>query len=163
MKINIIGGTGLTSCLSVRLGEVTKYINENKQFPSFIDSTYSLKESVVKANHKNEIDIFMKSFTGSPFERDQKISQLFKEDYTAIRPSLQILIDHIDYVAKLIGADHVGLGSDFDGITNVPTDMEDVTKFPNITRELLKRGYSKSDIKKILGENFLRVFEEVCG
>jgi len=54
--------------------------------------------------------------------------------------------------------DHVGVGSDFDGISVTPLDMEDVTFLPNITRELIRRGYTQSAIKKILGENFLRVF-----
>jgi membrane dipeptidase len=84
---------------------------------------------------------------------------LLKDEYRKIRPPLTKLIDHIDYVVKLIGVDHVGLGSDFDGISSTPLDMDDVSCFPNITRELLKRGYPEGDIKKILGENFLRVLE----
>ena len=74
---------------------------------------------------------------------------------------MRTLIDHFDYIAKLIGADHVGIGSDFDGIFVLPKDMDDVTFLPNITRELLNRGYSEKDVKKILGENFLRVLREV--
>ena len=69
-----------------------------------------------------------------------------------------MLIEHIDYGAKLVGVDHVGIGSDFDGISVTPLDMDDVTYLPNVIRELLKRGYSASDINGILGENFLRVF-----
>jgi membrane dipeptidase len=70
---------------------------------------------------------------------------------------LSVLIDHIDHIAKVAGIDHVGLGSDFDGAPAFPKNMEDISKLPNITFELMKRGYSDADIKKVLGENFLRV------
>ncbi|MBV9624627.1 MAG: membrane dipeptidase, partial [Acidobacteria bacterium] len=69
----------------------------------------------------------------------------------------------IDHAVKLAGIDHVGIGSDFDGITSVPQGLEDVSKVPNLTSALLKRGYSEGDIKKIMGANFLRVIEEVIG
>jgi len=79
------------------------------------------------------------------------------------RSPLSILIDHIDHAAKVAGIDHVGLGSDFDGVpfTALPEGMEDISKLPNITYELMKRGYSDGDIRKVLGENFLRVMAEV--
>ena len=67
------------------------------------------------------------------------------------------LVDHIDHVVKLVGIDHVGLGSDYDGITYGPVQMPDVSGFPYVTQELLNRGYIVADIQKILGQNFLRV------
>ena len=70
------------------------------------------------------------------------------------------IIEHIDHAVKLVGADHVGLGSDFDG-ANMPYGMEDATMIPKITEALLQKGYSESDIRKILGENTLRVMSEV--
>jgi membrane dipeptidase len=70
------------------------------------------------------------------------------------------IIEHIDHTVKIVGAEHVGLGSDFDG-ANMPYGMEDATKLPRITEALLKKGYSEGDIKKILGENTLRVMVEV--
>jgi membrane dipeptidase len=70
------------------------------------------------------------------------------------------LVDHIDHLVKVAGIDHVGLGSDYDGITYGPEQMPDVSGFPYITQELLNRGYSTPDIKKILGENFIRVLSE---
>ncbi len=70
------------------------------------------------------------------------------------------IIEHIDHAVKVAGADHVGLGSDFDG-AGMPYGMEDVSHLPRITEALLKRGYSEADIRKILGENTLRVMEEV--
>ncbi len=74
---------------------------------------------------------------------------------------LSVLIDHFDHVAKVAGIDHVGIGSDFDGVTGLPTGMEDISKLPAITFELMKRGYSDADIKKVLGENLLRVMARV--
>jgi len=73
---------------------------------------------------------------------------------------LSKLIDHIDHIAKVAGIDHVGLGPDFDGANDFPEGARDVSMYPNITYELLKRGYSEPDIRKILGENFLRVFAQ---
>jgi membrane dipeptidase len=73
------------------------------------------------------------------------------------------VVDHIDYIKNLVGIDHVALGSDFDGISSMITGLEDVSKFPNLTLELLRRGYSRSDIEKILSANVMRVFTEVCG
>lgn len=70
------------------------------------------------------------------------------------------IIEHIDHAVKLVGADHVGLGSDFDGAM-MPFSMEDATKLPQITEALLKKGYSEGDVRKILGENTLRVMAEV--
>jgi membrane dipeptidase len=70
------------------------------------------------------------------------------------------IIEHIDHAVKVAGVDHVGLGSDFDG-ANMPYGMEDATKLPKITDALLKKGYSEGDVKKILGENTLRVMTEV--
>jgi len=70
------------------------------------------------------------------------------------------IIDHIDHAVKLVGADHVGLGSDFDG-ANMPFGMESAADLPKITDALLKKGYSEADIRKILGENTLRVMEQV--
>jgi membrane dipeptidase len=72
------------------------------------------------------------------------------------------IIEHIDHAVKVAGVDHVGLGSDFDG-ANMPYGMEDATKLPKITEALLQKGYSEGDVKKILGENTLRVMSEVEG
>jgi membrane dipeptidase len=77
--------------------------------------------------------------------------------------TLERVLDHIDHVVKVAGVEHVGLGSDFDGIEDVPKGLEDVTKMPYITEGLLRRKYSENDILKILGENFLRVFRKIMG
>src|ERR1041385_59885 len=70
------------------------------------------------------------------------------------------LIDHIDHIVKVAGIDHVGIGADFDGANDMPEGAQDVSMLPNITYELLKRGYSEPDIRKILGENLLRVMAQ---
>jgi len=72
-------------------------------------------------------------------------------------------VAHIDHAVKVAGVDHVGIGSDWDGIEKVPVGLEDVSKMPAVTAALLKRGYSEQDIKKIMGGNFLRVMREVIG
>lgn len=78
------------------------------------------------------------------------------------RPPLKSLIDHIDHIAKVAGVDHVGLGSDFDGVSGAtPQGIDSAADLPRITEALLDRGYSAEDIKKILGGNLMRVFREV--
>jgi membrane dipeptidase len=78
------------------------------------------------------------------------------------RPPLKMLIDHIDHIAKVAGVAHVGLGSDFDGVSGAtPQGLDSAADLPKITQALLDRGYSAEDIKKILGGNLLRVFAEV--
>ena len=92
--------------------------------------------------------------TGDQVVRDfMQAGKLPKVDWT-------VIVDHIDHAVKIAGADHVGLGSDFDGAV-MPLGMQDVTHNPQITDALLKKGYSESDIRKILGENTLRVLTEV--
>jgi membrane dipeptidase len=73
------------------------------------------------------------------------------------RATLSQVADHIDHVRKVAGIDHIGLGGDFDGITTVIQGLEDVSTYPNLTAELLRRGYTEQDVKKILGQNILRV------
>ena len=78
------------------------------------------------------------------------------------RPPFTVLIDHIDHIAKVAGVDHVGLGSDFDGVSGAtPAGMDSAADLPKITQALLDRGYSAEDIRKILGGNVMRVFKEV--
>ena len=80
---------------------------------------------------------------------------------TAVRASLDDVVAHIDHVVKLAGVDHVGLGSDFDGVECTPIGLDDTSKFPNLTRALLEKGYSAKDIRKIYGGNTLRLMRDV--
>lgn len=77
--------------------------------------------------------------------------------------TVERVVDHIDHIVELVGPDHVGLGSDFDGIRETPEGLEDVSMMSNITKELVRREYPEDDIRKILGENHLRVLREVVG
>ncbi len=84
----------------------------------------------------------------------------FRLELEKVRPTLADMVDHIDYIVKLVGDDYVGIGSDYDGVSSLPVGLEDVTTYPKITEELLKRGYTRKSIKKILGGNMLRVMKK---
>jgi membrane dipeptidase len=98
------------------------------------------------------------------FQENQKRQGLSAEERAKLPPpprvSWEKIIEHIDHAVKLVGATHVGLGSDFDG-TSVPDGMEDCSKLPKITEALLRKGYSETDVKNILGGNILRLMEKV--
>jgi membrane dipeptidase len=83
-----------------------------------------------------------------------------RKGQTAPRATLSQVADHIDHIRKVAGIDHIGLGGDFDGITDVVQGLEDVSKYPDLTAELLRRGYSDADVKKIIGQNVLRVMRQ---
>jgi membrane dipeptidase len=84
----------------------------------------------------------------------------WSEEHPVPRGTVGDLVDHIDHIVRVAGVDHVGLGSDFDGISVSPVGLEDVSKFPAITEELVRRGYGQEEIRKILGDNVLRVMAE---
>jgi membrane dipeptidase len=85
------------------------------------------------------------------------------EAHTKVAATVEDVFAHIDHAVKIAGIDHVGIGSDFDGITGPPNGLEDVSKMPNLIAALIKHGYSDADIKKIFGENYLRVIRIVTG
>jgi len=78
------------------------------------------------------------------------------------RPSVKKVVDHIEHMVNLVGTDYVGIGSDYDGMLMPPSGLVDCSGMPNLTKELVSRGYNETDIKKILGGNFMRVFKSVC-
>lgn len=86
--------------------------------------------------------------------------EVWKKENPLPRGNLKIVVDHIEHIIKVAGINHVGLGSDYDGISSTPIGLEDVSKYPSITQELLNRGYKKDAIIKILGGNVLRVMEK---
>lgn len=126
-------------------------------YAGFIDSTYDRKSQLLRRKYRPEIDSLIAKGSQPDYARFI-VMEKHKDEIDAMRPPLSLMIDHIDYIVKLVGIEHVGLGSDFDGIEAGPKELNGVEDFPLITKELLERGYSKNDIKKILGENFLRVF-----
>jgi len=95
-----------------------------------------------------------------PYDEIEKLQRQYGDRIP--RPPLSVLIDHIDHIAKVAGVDHVGLGSDFDGISGqLPQGIDSAADLPKITEALMARGYSAEDCRKILGGNLLRVFREV--
>lgn len=90
----------------------------------------------------------------------EKAMEAWFKSYKIPRGTIGDVANHIDHIAKVAGIDHVGIGSDFDGITAWPVGLEDVSSYPRLTEELLNRGYSEADVHKILGGNALRAFRE---
>lgn len=94
------------------------------------------------------------------------IGIVFYTSFISSAPRSSVTIDtvvkHIDYIKNLVGIDHIAVGSDYDGGITTPVGLEDVSKLGNLTMALLRKGYSSADVRKILGENYLRVFEAVC-
>ena len=80
-----------------------------------------------------------------------------------VAATVEDVANHIDHAVKVAGIDHVGIGSDFDGVSGPPNGLDDVSKMPALIEVLLERGYAEHDVKKILGENYLRVIREVTG
>jgi membrane dipeptidase len=127
-------------------------------YSAFLDSNYNKYLEAFLKLHQNESD----SLAALHFSEHQIIAFLTKsynKEFEQMRPPLSLLLDHIDYIVKLVGVDYVGLGSDFDGIESAPKGLDGVEGLPLITEGLIKRGYSEKDVKKILGGNFLRVFK----
>lgn len=131
-------------------------------YSGFVDSTYGHKEGRFLRAHRAELDSLEKIYHDADLAKI-RLNVIHKEESDQIRPPLSLLIKHIDYIAKLIGVDHVGIGSDFDGAESYPLGMDDVSDYPKITEELVKLHYSQADIDKILGGNFLRVLKANTG
>ena len=126
-------------------------------YSGFLDSTYDRRRAEFTRSHRREIDS-LQALKWPEYEIDAWFNKTYPSEWKQLRAPLSLVIDHIDHIVKLIGVDHVGLGSDFDGISSPPQQLDDVSTFPIITRELRKRGYSKKDVRKILGGNFMRLW-----
>jgi membrane dipeptidase len=126
-------------------------------FSGFVDSNFSKKDMAFRKAHSAEID----SLLATGIQREYAftmISDKYKTESEAIKPTIEQLMQHFDHIVKLIGINHVGIGSDFDGINSAPQGLSTVLDYPNFTKALIARGYSNKDIKKVLGGNFLRVY-----
>ncbi len=128
--------------------------------------SYFLDQKVVDASKTNmaairpEYDRLKAEYTGDPKKRDEAIEKLL-DTLPRQRTSWTRGVDHIEHVIRVVGPDAVGLGTDFDGIEDPPEGLEDISKLPKITEELLRRGHSEATVRKVLGENFLRFFGQV--
>ena len=127
-------------------------------YSGFIDSTAQNKEIKFALKHAKELESLMKSGMIKEYALTE-LSQKYYDEVQSIRPPLSALLDHLDYIVKLAGVDHVGIGSDFDGINSSPKELDDITNYELITKALIEKGYSKKDIYKILGGNILRVLK----
>jgi len=119
-------------------------------------------DSITNANQEL-IESLREAYKDDYGQFRRALAPLYKDKLAEIKVDVSTVVDHIDYIVKLVGADYVGLGSDFDGVHGLPEGLTDCSMMPNITKELVKRGYSTKDIDKILGGNFMRVFKKVCG
>ena len=126
--------------------------------PGFIDPSFETKETAFLKKYSAEMDSLMKSGMQDYYAMDY-LYKKYETETNPMRPPLSMLIDHIEYIIKLVGVDYVGLGSDFDGINLTPQQLDDVTTYPLITKALVEKGYSKKDMNKILGGNILRVLK----
>jgi membrane dipeptidase len=126
-------------------------------YSAFVDSSYSKKSAAFYKEHKKEIDAMVAKGMQKEYVLTT-IANKYKVQSEAIKPDLEVLMKHFDHIVKLIGIDHVGLGSDFDGIDSAPKQLKTVLDYPEFTKALIKRGYKDADIAKVLGGNFLRVY-----
>jgi membrane dipeptidase len=133
-------------------------------YPEHIEPGWSEKKKRVDAEIAPLVQRASEQQPGDVAQKKLARDRVRSEEYSKRLPAVSVsrIADHIDHIVKLVGVDHVGIGSDFDGVQAVPADMKSVADLPNLTRELLKRGYSEADIDKILGGNMLRVMEEVA-
>ena len=126
----------------------------------FVDAKTVAPQSAARdARLKAQQDAIDAKYKNDPERRAEESDKLEAANPLPPLP-ISKLIDHIGHIVKVAGIDHVGIGADFDGANDMPQGAQDVSMLPNITYELLKRGYSERDIRKILGENFLRVLAE---
>src|SRR6266542_4414806 len=132
----------------VQVNFYSLFVDQKTVAPQSDERNQRLKAQQAALNEKYKDDPERLSEEGDKLEAANPLPPL----------PLSKLIDHIDHIVKIAGIDHVGLGADFDGANDFPEGARDVSMLPNITYELLKRGYSEQDVRKILGENFLRVY-----
>lgn len=131
-------------------------------YPVFLDSDFASRLSSSGIAERGES--IEAEFIADPanIEKRQAWNAVQRELLALERPSYKLIADHIDHVVSLVGVDHVGIGSDYDGIEITPDGMEDVSMMPKLFDELRSRGYSEEDLTKIAGGNFFRVLEQAA-
>ena len=143
--------------------------------PPFVSERLRVESENLRNQMWEEMEDLERMGRRSPSGHFDKSNEFIKQESIKIQKKYRVIIsdleqatlsdtvDHIDHMVKVAGIDYVGLGSDFDGIANGPVGLEDCTKFPSITEELMRRGYADGDIQKILGLNTMRVMEANIG
>ena len=133
-------------------------------YPEHIEPGYAAKKKKLDAEIASMVQRASDEEKGDVAHKKLARDRVRQREYLNRLPPVTVarIADHIDHIVKLVGIDHVGIGSDFDGVQVVPADLKSIADLPNLTAELLRRGYSESDIDKILGGNMLRVMEEVA-
>tara|TARA_B100000214_G_scaffold373856_1_gene355129 strand:+ start:691 stop:1872 length:1182 start_codon:yes stop_codon:yes gene_type:complete len=130
-------------------------------YPGYIDSTFENKARNIRQLNSSSLDSISKLYKQDSDSHWYKTNEILAPHLQKVAPGIDVVVKHIDYIVDLIGIDHVGIGGDWDGVEILPSGIEHIGKMPLLTKKLLNRGYSISDLKKILGGNFKRVFKEV--
>ena len=129
-------------------------------YPSFLDARTNQEENERSAKLKPQIDAINEQLKGDQAAIDEAIRKLKDANPIYMAPYTRI-VDHIDYIKKIAGIDHVGIGSDFDGVPMLPAGMNGAEDVPLVTYEMLRRGYSETEIRQVLGENLLRAMSQM--
>jgi membrane dipeptidase len=132
-------------------------------YPEHLEPGWSEKKKNVDAEIASEVQRASEEEKGDVAHKKLARDRVRRKEYAKKLPPVSVsrLVDHIDHIVQLVGVDHVGIGSDFDGVQSTLSDLSTVADLPNLTSELLRRGYTADDVDKILGGNILRVMEEV--
>jgi len=133
------------------------YLSPGNEWFNIGDSLSDVYHELIDSAHKLYPNDYHKRK-----EMLKPVWDILKVETEKLGINVHTVVDHIDYIVKLVGPEYVGFGSDFDGVGSLPDSLDDCSMMPNITKELVARGYSTDDIKKILGGNFMRIFKEVC-
>lgn len=148
-KGGLIGVTFVYFILSAELNRLSADLR--KKYP---DEIKKISELFVSTMPEEELQVELSKHASFINE--------FESGLNSERPTVKTVVDHIEYIINLGGIDCVAIGSDFDGMSMPPVGLEDCSKMPNILKELQSRGHNESDIEKIMGGNFMRVFKDVC-
>ena len=132
-------------------------------YPEHLEPCWSQKKKQVDAEIATMVQDASAAEPGDAVHKKLARDRVRQREYVRRLPPVNVarIVDHIDHIVKLVGVDHVGIGSDFDGVQITTSDLATVADLPNLTKELLRRGYSESDVSKILGGNMLRVMEQL--
>lgn len=149
-QIRAVAANGGVICINFYSGFINKEYEQRLEYFNSGPGRKALEDSIASAQGSASLD----STAARSLRRNY-----FRAEMKKYQPTIAQLVDHIDYIIRLVGDDYVGIGSDFDGVSALPQGLDDVTTYPKITEELVRRGYSKKTIRKILGGNVMRVMK----